>query len=364
MSTPSFKWTLVDVPPPPSGAELDQQLSAIQQLKRHMMLDTSKDAALSVLGANYGIPRPPQAPTDDAMFMRLVRLLAWQPKVINFAVHHLLIAVFGSQAELIAQGRRPWRVYEVNANEIIIEIPLGLIVTSNENASYLHGWSGFARVTSGPTNQFTTTGDVRTSSLSTLVGKTIQVFHTGAWNDYTINAVSYSAGTDTSTVTVSAATLPTGGGYFFIIVPGDGSADSYKGDHLATSGWVTPWLCPATGDSIYMLGDAALYLLEGDVVSFTLDGGSPFTAVVAVGGISPMGAIPGYSAVQFTTSPFVLDQRGVATRQAGLELADTSTTAPHDLRVYLTGLGLYEVVVFYMNLLVRAAGVVLRTELI
>ena len=50
--------------------------------------------------------------------------------------------------------------------------------------------------------------------------------------------VSYDSVNDVSTITVSASTLPDGGGYFYVEVPGDNTS-SYRGDYLASSGFTT-----------------------------------------------------------------------------------------------------------------------------
>jgi hypothetical protein len=69
------------------------------------------------------------------------------------------------------------------------------------------------------------------------------------------------------------------------------------------------------------------------------------------------------TAVVVTTT----DVPGGQVRQAFVaaqEVADTPTTPPHSDRVYLTGTGLYQVVQFYLDLLVRAAGIVVRLEIV
>jgi hypothetical protein len=196
----------------------------------------------------------------------------------------------------------------------------------------------------------------------TLVGLNLYVLVSGTWTMYTVLNFSYSSSTDTSTVQLSAATLPTGGGLFFLDVPGDG-VDSYPGDYFATSGFVSSYSTAAGPDTntLLVLGDATkdvdtsggqtvkisiLGVVHTRIVSsLTYDPPTNLTTVVITTTDVPGG---------LTGETFVLDE----------EAADTPTTAPRDLRVYLTGNGLFEIVQFYMDLLVRAAGIVMRLEII
>jgi hypothetical protein len=424
----SVTWPLIDVEDPPLGIDSNQVVSAIEQARRDLLFTFAEGVPLSVLGQNVGIPRPPQLPDDDAMMRRLIRLLAHQPKVINFAVYHLLSAIMGSQSEIIANSLRPWRIYEVNANEIIIELPLDLIGTSNENASYLHGPYGYGAVVSGPSNTFTTPGDLSVASATTLVGKNLR-FNTavGVWTDYTVNSSTYSAITGLSTVVVSAATVPAGGGYFYIEIPGD-LTSSYRGDYLASGGFVTSFVSaggPPTS-TLDVRGDITQHVDTDDavsvyngttVVSTTIVTISAYvsttnTTQVTIGLIAYTGTSTsvGVGTLTDATQSFVVneltggtlkDSAGLyypilsntatvitvtgnptagayraytATTVSGglvnalflreLEEADTLTTPPHNDRVYLTGLGLFEVFQYYFDLLVRAAGIVVRVELI
>lgn len=359
MSTPSYTFPLVGVPPIPDGQDSTQQRSAIQTLRRSFLLDSAQGASLTVVGGNYGVPRPPQS-SDDELFRRLISVLAWQPKTIKFTTFMLLTAVFGSQADIVTAGGRAWQVYEPNANEFVLEIPLSLLTATNENASYLHGWTGYAAVAAGPSNTFTTRGNVTTASATTLVGKTIQVFHTAVWNTYTVNSATYSAITDLTTIVVSASTIPTGGGFFVLDIPGDGVA-SYPGDFIATSEYVSSFTTaggPAT-NTISVLGNATISLAVNHSVVLTYDGADHTYT------INSLTFVPATNRTTIVVNAAtVTGGLTGAIINKSLEEASTTTTAPHDLRVYLTGVGLLEVVTYYMNLLVRAAGIVMRVELI
>lgn len=357
----SVTWPLIDVSDPPLGIQSDQVVSAIDQARRDLTLAYSEGIPLSVIGQNSGVPRPPQLPDDDAMMRRLIRLLAYQPKTINFAVYNLLAAILGSQSELIADGKRPWRVYEVNANEIIIELPLALVGTSNENASYLHGPYGYGSVAAGPSNTFTTPGDLSVASGTTLVGKNLR-FNTavGVWTDYTVNTFSYSSITGLSTVQVSAATLPAGGGYFYIEVPGD-EVSSYRGDYLASGGIQTVFSTaggPPTS-TLVLRGDPTQHIDTNDAVQVYNGTTIVDTTIATISAYDPA-----TNTTQITIAATVSGGLVNAFFRRQMEEADTATTPPHDDRVYLTGLGLFEIFQYYFDLLVRAAGIVVRVEMI
>lgn len=361
MSFPVFDFPLVETPALPTVPTDVQTDSMIRTAKQMMLLRTSVAPWLDVIGNNYGIPRPDQT-NDDEIYRRCIMVLAWQPKTILFTTYGLMSAVFGTQDSFVAQNIRPWRIYEVNPNEFIIEIPSELLATSNENATYLHGWSGYAFVASGPTDTFTTPGDVSQASATTLVGKNLYVYISGTWTAYTVSTFSYSSSTNTSTIKLSAATLPAGGGPFYLDVPGDGTA-SYPGDFLATSGFVGSYSTtagPAT-NTLHVVGDCSqdVDTNGGQTIHISISG----TVTTRVVSSVSYSSTTNISTVVITTT----DVPGGLAGETFLlpeEAADTPTTAPHGLRVYITGTGLFEIVKFYMDLLVRAAGIVMRLEII
>lgn len=354
---PTYVWSLFTVPPVPPGSQTQRTSSAIQDAKASLLVDTAEGNYLSIIGQNYGVPRPRQSVSDD-LYRRLVQVLAWQPKAILFTVYKLLEAVFGSQATIIAGGDRPWRVYEVNANEIIIELPVALISANQETASYLHGWSGYAHVPSGPTNTFTTPGDITSAAGVTLVGMDLHVLISGTWTTYQVTSASYNSETDTSTVVVNAATLPAGGGLFYLEVPGDDIA-SYRGDYLATGGAVSTYSTTAgpNTNTIQVLGDVTSHVSVGHDVVLSYSGGLHTYVVSSIS----YNVSTNLTTVVMTTSTIPGGLSGEAFLKE-LEKADTASTPDHDDRVYLTGLGAYEIVGYYMDLLVRAAGIVVRIE--
>lgn len=338
----------------------DATSSVIRQVRQALLVSGAGGAYLDAVGNNRGVPRPPGT-TDDELYRRVAKALMWLPKGLPLSWYSLLSAVFGTQEQVRVQLGRPWRVYEVNPNEVIIELPGALISGTLASSTYLHGASGFARVASGPSNTFTTDFNLQLSSAVTVVGLAIHVETTpGTWTDYTVTSYSFNAGTSTATVQVSASTLPTGGGRFYLEVPGDGTA-SYRGDYVATGGVQTTYSTvagPAT-NTLSVVGDVTRAVLHGVVVTISVNGVFSTRVVNTTSYSSTTNSttvvitttdVPGGQVSQ----PFVLPQ----------EAADTVTTPPHNDRIYLTGTGLYQVVQFYLDLLVRTAGVSARLAVI
>lgn len=359
MSNPVFDFPLVSAEPQPVG-ESDQQTESNISLGRKMcLLRFAQGIYLDVIGNNYGVARPWQDAGDDEIYRRIIMVMAWQPKTILFTIYGLMSAVFGTQAQLVNDSKRPWRIYEVNPNEFIVELPSALISTSNVNASYLHGHADYAYVTSGPTDTFTTPGDVTKASATTLVGKNIYVYYSGAWHSFTILAASYNSGTGKSTVQVSAATIPTGGGRFYIEVPGDGTA-SYRGDYIAAGFFLSSYSTPGgpNTNTLLVIGDATQDVAAGATVIIGVNGAlSPrVTSSLSYSNATNV------TTVVLTTTDVPGGQVGQVFQQSQ-EVADTATTPPHDDRIYLSGLGLFDVAKPYLDL-IRAAGVIMRVEVI
>ena len=342
-----------------------ETVSAIGQARRDMMLSTAEGAALTTIGQNYGVRRPPLL-TDDEIYRRCVQVLAWQPKMILFTTHALMTAVFGSPQQLVADGERPWRIYEVNANEIIIEVPSALLAQSNATASYYHGWDGYAyNATGSASDEFTTEGDVRTTQSTTLVGTELYAYVGGAWSAYEILAVSYSSTTNLSTLQIDTVAIDPGGTLFHITHAGDDS-QSYKGDYVAPSGQVATFSTAAgsgTTNTITMPGDATLELSQ-DMTLSLIYSGQPHTAVITSPPSYTTTALPPTAGDYTTFDVDILVPEGLTAGVVvkAIERADTTTTAVHDDRVYFTENGLYAVFDYYFNALVRAAGIVVRFE--
>lgn len=118
-------------------------MSAIQDAKNMMFVDSSVEQYLRRLGGNYGVPPPQADPFDDDLYRQFIQLLAAQPKAQRRIVYQMLEILFGKQADLIAANRRPWRIFEIQPNVLTVEVPSDLIPTSvPANATYLHGLGG------------------------------------------------------------------------------------------------------------------------------------------------------------------------------------------------------------------------------
>lgn len=336
----------------------DAQLSMIQQVRQSMLVSGAAGAQLDAVGNNRNVPRPENT-TDDELYRGVIKALAWLPKSVLLSYYALLSAVFGSQEAARARVGRAWKVYEVNPNEVIIELPSALIAGTLETSSYLHGASGYARVTSGPSGTFTTDVDLRTAIAVSPVGFAVYVETlSGTWGTFSISAYSFSAGV--ATVTVTPATLPTGGGRFVLDVPGDGTV-SYRGDYVATGGVTTTYSTaagPAT-NTLLVAGDITEEVLASTVVTISVGG----VFQTRVPSALTYSSATNVTTVTLTTTDVPGGQVGQAF-VVGIEQADTPTTPPHNDRIYLTGTGLYQVVQFYLDLLVRASGIVVRLQVI
>ncbi len=356
--------TVIPIAPKRPAGSIETS-SAIQDARSSMLLPFASGSFLTVIGQNYGVPRAPQlSVTDDALYRAIIPVLAWSAKTIKRTTYALLGTIFGTQAALIAANQRPWRVYEVTANEIVFEIPANLIVTTNANASYLHGWSGYALNASGSASTtFTTPGDVRTAQAPTIAGSAIcWLYLSGAWSQNTPTTVTYSATTDLTTFTFGSAIVPSGGCPFFIDVVGDGTTTSFRGDYIAASEFVSPFVQdpadPTT--TIRLIGDQTIALVSGFVVSLIYNA-APHAFTLS--------ADPTYDATSNRT--LVTLTAAVPALINGVllhpqEVADgvSPPTAPHNDRVYLSGFGVYDVFKYYYDLLVRAAGIVVRLEIV
>lgn len=339
--------------------------SAIQDVRASLLTPFAIGSYLTTIGQNYGVPRAPQLNiNDDTLYRSIIPVLAWSAKTIKRTTYTLLNTIFGTQAAIAATGHRPWRVYEVSPNEIVFEIPVFLIATTNENASYLHGWSGYALNATGSSQATcTAVGDVRTASALTIAGSAVfWIYTSGVWSVNTPSSVTYSAVTNLTTITLPSAVIPSGGCPFFVDIAGDNATHSFRGDYLASGSFSAPFFNnigdPAT--ELFVSGDITQALNIGSQVALLFNGVS-HSAILA---LSPV-----YNTV--TNLTFVTITVGITTGVSGilvhpLDVADGTLppTAPHNDRVYLAGFGLYDVFKFYYDLLVRAAGIVVRLELV
>jgi hypothetical protein len=222
--------------------------SAIDQARDSMMWNTATGKFLTELGANYGIPRPPQSPFDDELYRRVGQVLGWLPKTPLLVTVRLAEAIFGTQ----------------QANEIIFECPIDAIAGDTSTAGYMHGYPGHTEAVVGLTATITFVGpDARLSvSGSNLNGRSLYLFHTSAWQTYTISSASYDSTTELNTIVLNAATVPTGNNYrFFIDVPGVNSwnpGDFMEDDASIEAGGLNP----PSSHLVYLFGKGKLDIFE------------------------------------------------------------------------------------------------------
>lgn len=384
-------WPLVIPIAPKMQSGSVEQSSAIQDARSSMLLKSAIGNYLTVVGQNYGVPRAPQMnPGDDTLYRKIIPVLAWSPKMIKRTTYALLEAIFGSQASIIEAGNRPWRMFEtpklvygdinnpinqeqvINAaNEVVFEIPAGLIATTNENASYLHGGWGFAtNATGSPAASFVYQGNLNDIIDDPLIGYSIWINDPSGsttWAEYTIQSSTYDSSTNTTTVVIDeGAVIPSGGCRFFIDVPGNNFV-SYRGDYIAPSAVAVSFSTAAGGGTTTTLngvGDLTRELQDDMTISLTYTT-DPLHQIYT----TDIDGTPTYDpATNVTTivvtDPFPNGIQGTIFRDEEAADGTSPLTAPHDDRVYLSAFGLYDVFKYYYDLLVRAAGVVVRLEIV
>lgn len=237
----------------------DQDRSAVQQARDSMLNDTAEGKYLTEHGANYGVVRPPQSPFDDALFRKLIPILAMLPKTPLLVPWRLAEAIFGTQEEVEAAYGAKWEFYEIRPNEIIFECPHAIISGTPATASHMHGYSGLATAMSGPTNLITSAGPDARLAASSLNGLSLYIFHTGAWQLYTITSALFNAGVNS--FILNAATIPNGVGMpFYISVP---ASASYSGDVMLADATIPAGGVNTPSDLlVYLFGKATLDIFE------------------------------------------------------------------------------------------------------
>ena len=339
------------------------ELSAIDQARASMLLLFAEGTYLTTIGRNYGVPRPESDPNDDDLYRCIIGAIAWRPKSIFATTWRLAECVFGTQADIIAAGQRPWDIFQVNNNEFILEVPRELFAASNENASYMHGFVGPVTTPAGPATDTYTVPDDITEAADSLVGLTVYILYSGVYNAHTINSATYDSGTDTSTVVTSAATIPGGLNSVdsFLDVPGDG-VSSYVGDALALD--ATEEADSTLSGSLVDEQLASLAIIGSGAVTLQTGGGAAWPAS---GTVTFEPGTAREESFTFTLAADVVTLTSGTTvfEHAAGSFVQTQAAPPamdHDRRVYLAGNGAIETFVFYQDTLLRAAGIVLRVE--
>ncbi len=238
--------------PPSIGSDLPVDLtaafgcskSAIETAKDAMFLNTAVDRDLDRLGSMFLVPRPQPIGPNDAIYRKLIQLLAFSPKQVIKIVYDLLGVLFGTQQDIIDGGGEPWKIFEVFVNEIIIEIPLSLTTSGLANATYLHGLgndgNGF---TTGVVTTFFVFGDDFTKAASNFVGLNLTVDIAGTLTNFPIVSLTYDSTTKKNTFTITGALPATTSGLSWrVLIP---ASVSFIGDYLISS----PSVAESTVDS-------------------------------------------------------------------------------------------------------------------
>lgn len=113
-------------------AELELVTSAMAQARAALFINTATGSDLSIIGQNFGIPRPAAAVGDDELYRNLIKALAFGPRGTMRTIYGVVSAFFGPQAE------GGWRIFDPGGNKIIIWLKTLVDERSPANASYLH----------------------------------------------------------------------------------------------------------------------------------------------------------------------------------------------------------------------------------
>lgn len=71
-----------------------QSRSAVDRYRRGFLIDYAEGEDLSILGANLGVPRPPEL-VEDALYRKLIKAVAYAPRGTVFAMEQVLDALLG-----------------------------------------------------------------------------------------------------------------------------------------------------------------------------------------------------------------------------------------------------------------------------
>lgn len=113
-------------------AELELVTSAMAQARAALFINTATGSDLSIIGQNFGIPRPAAAVGDDELYRNLIKALAFGPRGTMRTIYGVVSAFFGPQAE------GGWRIFDPGGNKIIIWLKTLVDERTPATASYLH----------------------------------------------------------------------------------------------------------------------------------------------------------------------------------------------------------------------------------
>jgi hypothetical protein len=98
------------------AGEDDLLVEAVQNAKEQIFVKTARLQYLDALGSNVGVFRPTEFNLVDDSYRELIPALSFFPKQIVPTIQKVLDVFFGENNDVV-------RINEINANEIVIQIP-------------------------------------------------------------------------------------------------------------------------------------------------------------------------------------------------------------------------------------------------
>ena len=117
--------------------EDDNIVSAIQDAKDQIFVMTAELEYLDSLGSNVGVFRPTAFNLADSLYRKLIPALSYHPKQIKPTILEVLRIFFGEDNDIV-------KVFEVNPNEIVIQIPgaVPALRRTLRGSHHFHSYSG------------------------------------------------------------------------------------------------------------------------------------------------------------------------------------------------------------------------------
>ena len=112
-------------------------VQSIQDAKEQIYVKYAQLGYLDALGSNVGVYRTSASTINDDQFRNLIPALSWYPKQVRSTLVKILEVFFGTGNPLI-------KVFEVNPNEIVIQIPSStpLIIQNLKGTTHIKGYNG------------------------------------------------------------------------------------------------------------------------------------------------------------------------------------------------------------------------------
>jgi hypothetical protein len=119
------------------SGEDDQIVQAIQDAKEQIYVKLAKLQYLDSLGSNVGVFRPSSIGLADEQYRELIPALSFYPKQVVPTIKKVLEVFFGAGNPRVA-------VFEVNPNEIVIQIPSSVpaLRRTLKGSNHFHSYAG------------------------------------------------------------------------------------------------------------------------------------------------------------------------------------------------------------------------------